>query len=389
MNTTNVFERNVKAFNNRIPIIVNQGGQGSSKTISILQFLYILSDNSTKPLFITISSFALPHLKDGAMKDFDMILTNEGIYPDNVRNRSESKYFIGKSEIEFVGIEGNEAKATGPRRDILFMNEANRRIKWEIFDLMNSRTHLCTFIDYNPCAEFWFHDKIVPNFQYELIKSTYLDNPYLPERELNNILMKKDKPGFENWWLVYGLGELGRLEGAILQNWKYGAFDETLTSIYGLDFGSKHPDAMVKVAVDRSNHKLYWKEELYKNGLSTGQLGEIIKSRNVGNKLIVADSAAPRTILDLKGQGLNCQPVVKGLINDDIKMLLDWEIIVDPDSTNLAHNLNYWQWLDKKGEVPMDEEDDLIDAGRYASRTLIKPMLTQIGHKVLKYAHTR
>ncbi len=387
MRTTNVFSRNLTAYNNKKPIIADQGGQGSSKTISILQILYLISNYHKK--FITISSFALPHLKDGAMKDFDSILIEEGIYPDNVRNISESKYYIGQSVIEFVGIEGNEAKATGPRRDILFMNEANRRIKYEIFDLMNSRTHDCTFIDYNPSAEFWFHNKIIPNFQHELIKSTYLDNPYLPERELNNILMKKDKPGFENWWLVYGLGELGRLEGAILQNWKYGAFDETLPHIYGQDFGSKHPDAIVKVAVDRSAKKLYWKEIMYQNGLSTGQLGTIMKTKNIGDKLIVADSAAPRTILDLKGQGFNIQAVVKGLITDDIKMLMDWEIIVDPESTNLAHNLNYWQWLDKKGEVPMDEEDDLIDAARYASRTLINPMRPQSGDKVIKYARTR
>jgi phage terminase large subunit len=384
MKTTNVFSRNILAYNNHIPIIANQGGQGSSKTISILQILYLIAKYHKK--FITISSFALPHLKDGAMKDFNMILLEEGIYPDNICNRSESKYYIEKSEIEFVGIEGNEAKATGPRRDILFMNEANRRIKYEIFDLMNSRTHDCTFIDFNPSAEFWFHDKIVPNFKNELIKSTFRDNPYLPERELQNILMKKNKPGFENWWKVYGEGELGQLEGAILTNWKYGEFDNTLPFIYGLDVGVKHHDALIKIAVDRSKSLIYAKEEIYLTGLSTIKLGEIIKTKVLEKKLIIIDSAALRTKLDLEGQGFNIQSVVKGLIVEDVKMLLDWQIIVDPSSTNLAHNLNNWLWLDKKGEVPMDEEDDCIDALRYAARTLIKPKATQTGHKSITYA---
>ena len=140
---------------------------------------------------------------------------------------------------------------------------------------------------------------------------------------------------------------------------------------------------MVKVAVDRYKKLIYWKEEIYNNGLSTKQLGDIIKSRGVNDKLIVADSASPRTIQDLKSQGLNVKPVVKGLILDDIKLLWDYTIIIDPDSVNLQKNLNNWIWLDKKGEIPIDIDDDLIDAGRYATRTLIKPVIEH-GHRVAR-----
>ena len=125
------------------------------------------------------------------MQDFEDILTGEGIDPSSVRNISESRYFIGKCEITFIGIEGNEAKVTGPRRDILYINEGNKRIAYKIFELMNARTKLATFIDFNPSAEFWFHEKVVPNFPYELIKSTFLDNPYLPLREKENLLSKQ------------------------------------------------------------------------------------------------------------------------------------------------------------------------------------------------------
>jgi phage terminase large subunit len=374
MKTTNVFSRNIKAYNQYSgtgTIIVDQGGQGSGKTFSILQLLYLIARYKKK--HITIASYALPHLKGGAMKDFDLILTNEGIFPDSVCNRSEQIYYIGQSQIHFVGIEGNEAKATGPRRDILYVNEANKRIKYDVFELMNARTADCTFIDFNPSKEFWFHEKVMPNFKYHLIKSTYLDNDYLPERERDNIVSKKDKPGFENWWKVYGLGELGQLDDAILKNWTFGEFNDSLPYGYGLDFGVKHPDAMVKAAVDRANMKLYWKEEIYKSNNSTDRLVELLNARNVGKKLIVADSAGTRNILDLSSKGFNIVGVQKNRVVEDIKMLQNYEIIVDPESYNLESNLNNWIWLDKKGEIPIDVDDDLIDAGRYYTAHMVKP----------------
>lgn len=384
MKRTNVFLQNLKAFNeNRgtSTIIADQGGQGSSKTRSIIQLLILSS--LAKKRHITIAAYALPHLKAGAMRDMDEELEGMGYNVDSVKNRSESIYYLGQSTIEFVGIEGNEARVTGPRRDILYINEANKRIRYEVFELMNARTSEITIIDFNPAREFWFHEKIVPNFRYVLIKSTFMDNPYLPERERENILSKKDKPGFENWWKVYGLGELGQLEDAILKNWSIGEFRNDLPYGYGQDFGSRHPDAMVKVAVDKDNKKLYWHEEIFQNGLSTGQLGDLILQRNPNNKLIVADSAATRTIQDLQKRNINIKPVIKGKIVDDVKMLEEYEIIVTPESINLQRQLNNWIWLDKKGEIPIDEDDDLIDAGRYYTRMILNPGLMVPRNKVL------
>ena len=374
MKTTNVFKRNLIAYNQHKSLqtlIANQGGQGSSKTRSLLQLLYQIALTSKTKKRITIASYALPHLKGGAMQDFNDILIDEGLNPHAVSNKSESIYFIGKSEISFFGIEGNEAKATGPRRDILYVNEANKRIDYKVFELMNARTKLATFIDYNPSREFWFHDKIIPNFSYELIKSTYLDNPYLPQRELDNILSKKDKPGFENWWKVYGLGELGQLEDAILTNWEFGEFDNSLPYSYAMDFGVKDPDAMLRCAIDKKKGRVYLKEEIYKTGNSTKDLADILRSKNINNKLIISESASPRTIKDLKGFGFNIKPVIKGRILDDIKLVKDWRLIIDPESYNLERELNNWIWLDKKGEVPIDQDNHLIDALRYWMRTVL------------------
>lgn len=379
---TRVFLENLRAFNDfklTSTIIADQGGQGSSKTRSIIQLLIILA--LAKKRHITVAAYALPHLKAGAMRDMDASLIELGINPNSVKNLTESIYYLKESTVEFVGIEGNEARVTGPRRDILYINEANKRIRYEVFELMNSRTAEATFIDFNPAREFWFHEKIVPNFKYHLIKSTYRDNPFLPEREKQNILSKKNKKGFENWWKVYGEGELGQLEDAIFTNWRIGEFDASLPFGYGLDFGSRHPDAMLKCAVDHEKKIIYWKEEIYKTGLSTSQLASIIKSRVLNHELIVADSQATRTITDLKTEKLNIVPVIKNRIVDDIKLIWGYEIVVDKDSYNLHRNLNNWIWLDKKGEIPIDIEDDCIDAGRYILTKLISAKPKKKGHR--------
>lgn len=368
MKTTNIFKHNLLAYlkyKGSQTLIVNQGGQGSSKTMSILQLLLQIAINSKKKLRISIVSYALTHLRGGALHDFETILTQEGFNLSEIRNKAESRYFIGNSEIEFLGVEGNESRVTGPRRDILYVNEANKRISYRLFELMNARTSLATFIDFNPSAEFWFHTEVVPDFAYKLIKSTYLDNPYLPERERENLLSKRDNPKYKNWWKVYGLGELGQLEGAIFTNWTFGLFDEDLPFGYGLDFGLKDPDALIKAAIDKKLKKLYWKEELYENGLSTDLLYQKIKARTPGGKLIVADSASARTIVDLRNKGLNIVGAFKGRIVEDIKAIQDYEIIVHPDSFNLEKELNSYIWLDKKGEIPIDGFNHLIDAGRY------------------------
>lgn len=377
MNLTSVFSKNAKHYKNGVSLIVNQGGTRSSKTYSILQLLAIIAVGSKKKLIISVCSYALPHLKLGAMRDFEGILESIGINVSDVKNISDSTYYIGKSIVEFFGTD-NLGKVHGPARDILFINECNF-VKYQVYDQLSIRTRGAIFIDFNPTREFWYHTEIQGKIKHELIKSTYLDNEFLTLEQIERIEAKKAS---ENWWRVYGLGELGRLEGAILTNWIYGKFDESLPCAYGLDFGSRDPDAMVKVAVDNSKKLIYVKEEVYQNSLSTNQLAELIKAK-VNNELIIADSAATRTIQDLQGKGINIKAVEKGKIIDDIKMLHDWTLIIDESSSNLVRELNSWVWLDKKGEIPCDFENHLIDAMRYICKTIIKPFKKRTYNKIL------
>ena len=363
-NLSDVFVKNLDAYQKGEHLIIDQGGQGSSKTYSILQLIYLIAKKEKKR--ITIASYALPHLKQGAMADFKKILESFGENPGALMNVTESTYYIGESSVEFFGIEGNVAKAHGPRRDILFINECNRKITYEIFDQLSSRTQGTVFLDFNPDQEFWLHEKVLPNFKHTLIKSNYLDNPWLPDNEVQNILMKKDKPGFENWWRVYGLGELGKLEGAIFMNWRYGEFDTSLPYGFGLDFGFNDPDAMVKVAVSHKLKIIYWDEKIYKSGNSAEQLKLLMDAYCNRNDMIVADCADARMIAQLR-RYFNIRPTnkKKWTVAEAIKVMQDYEIVITEGSYNLAKELNNYIWNDKKAGIPIDGFDHLIDAGRY------------------------
>ena len=363
-NLSDVFVKNLDAYQRGEHLIIDQGGQGSSKTYSILQLIYLIAKKEKKR--ITIASYALPHLKQGAMADFEKILESFGENPAALKNVTESTYYIGESSVEFFGIEGNVAKAHGPRRDILFINECNRKITYEIFDQLSSRTQGTVFLDFNPDQEFWLHEKVLPNFKHTLIKSNYLDNPWLPDNEVQNILMKKDKPGFENWWRVYGMGELGKLEGAIFMNWRYGDFDTSLPYGFGLDFGFNDPDAMVKVAVSHKLKIIYWDEKIYKSGNSSEQLKLLMDAYCNRNDMIVADCADARMIAQLS-RYFNIRPTnkKKWTVAEAIKVMQDYEIVITEGSYNLAKELNNYIWNDKKAGIPIDGFDHLIDAGRY------------------------
>lgn len=376
-NLSDVFFKNLDAYQAGNHLIINQGGQGSSKTYSILQLLYLIGKKSEVRKTISIASYALPHLKAGAMKDFDKIIESFGANPKALKKETISTYNIGKTTIEFLGMEGNLAKAHGPRRDILYINECNRKITYEVYDMLATRTQGAVFLDFNPDQEFWLHEKVIPNFPHKLIKSNYMDNPWLPENELRNILMKKGVKGFENWWKVYGLGELGKLEGAILPNWRYfeenEKWPEHLPYGNGMDFGFNDPDVVVKVAIDYKLKKIYVDERVYQSGNSLAQLKELMTGAGINrNELIIADCADARMISQLS-VNFNIKPVnkTKWTVVEALKMMQDYEIIVTQNSYNIGKELNNYVWSDKKAGIPSPGFDHSIDSIRYYFQQVI------------------
>jgi len=365
---TKVLDRNVDAYQSGSSLVINQGGQGSSKTYSILQLFYLILKYSKRPLIASVCSYAMPHLKIGVIRDLYKILLSFGENPAAIHNRSDHFFTIGNSTLEYFGIRDNYAKVHGPRRDFLFINEANNRVTYDDFDNLYQRTHVCTFIDFNPRSEFWVHDQVMPSFKHTLIKSTFRDNPWIPDSELQKILWKAGKPEFKNWWRVYGEGEIGIMEDTIFPNWEYGDFNTSLPYGYGLDFGfHPAPDAMLKSAIDKKNHIIYWDEKFYNSGLLPEELNEkVIEAKGKTQDRIIADSSAARMVAYLKSKGHNIHGVSKkGTIAEWIRLMQDYRFIITEDSFNLAKELNNYMWLDKKAGIPDDNWNHLIDGGRY------------------------
>ena len=367
---TPIFRKNSKAYKDGHNLIINQGGQGSSKTYSILGLFYFLSKYwfpKERKIF-TIASNSLPHLKLGAIRDFEEILLSFGENPDSLHHKTDHYFKIGRSIIDYFGIRDSYSKVIGPRRDFLFLNEINNKITYKDFDQLNQRTEECTFVDYNPRSEFWLHDEVLPHFHHAFIKSTYLDNPCIPKNELKKILWKKDKPQFAEWWKVYGLGELGQFEGSIFTNWEYGEFNPGgLAFGFGLDFGfHPAPDSLVKVAIDKKQKIIYAQECIYETELLPSQLSDKIGEHVNRANQIIADSADPRMIKSLQTK-FNIRGIKKtGTVAEWIRLMQDYKIIITKDeSHNLAKELNNYVWSDKKAGIPIDAWNHLIDGIRY------------------------
>jgi phage terminase large subunit len=357
-----VFVKNQKAFESGKRFIVNQGGSRSGKTYSLIQLLIYLAN--TQKLSISVTSVAFPHLRKGAIRDWMEIMENTGTYDPNSHSLTESLYrFPNGSYIEFFSVD-NSLKVRGPGRDILFINEANL-IHKETFEQLNMRTRKTVFIDYNPADEsHWIYDRILPLKDTEFIQSTYLDNPFLPEIQRQQIESLKDAD--PNLWKVYGLGERGTTQDTIYH--KFDLYDHIDGDYcYGLDFGFNHPNALVKVT--RVENNLYAEQKIYEGHLTTSELIKKVKEI-VGNSLVYCDTARPEIITDLVLNGVNAYPADKS-VKEGIDFIRSHKIFIHRDSVDLQKEFRTYKWKRKPtGEIidePVKVLDDGLDAFRYGA----------------------
>lgn len=354
-----------------------QGGTSAGKTFGILPILIDLACKSK--LDISVVSESIPHLKRGAMKDFKDIMIDTGRWVDAHWNATDFKYTFSKyrSQIEFFSA-NDDSKLRGARRDYLYMNECNN-LTFHAYTELASRTKKGVYLDWNPTAPFWFHEELMSDKDVDYLTINYLDNEACPESALNFILKAKEKAAqsafWENWYKVYGLGQVGSLQGVIFDNWEQceDIPEDAEFISYGLDFGfTNDPSAMV--GVYRYNSELYVKEMLYKTRMTNSDLVNKFPSLFIWPKdSIVADSAEPKSIEDLSRAGYNVSPASKGpdSVRASIDTLHQFKINVTRDSTNLIKELRGYKWLtDKSGKSlnePVDFNNHLIDALRYVA----------------------
>ena len=373
MKLTNVFTKNIEAYSSGYRYVVNQGGTSSSKTYSVLQLLILIAMRKDN-LLISIVAESLPHLKRGALRDFIKILEQEGIYSNELHNRSSNSFQIGGSTIEFFSAD-ESSKLRGARRDILFINECNN-IDKRAFDELAVRTKQTTFLDFNPVSEFWVHEMINERQDVYFIKSTYKDNQYLDTNIVAEIESRRHTDPY--WWQVFGEGEIGILDGVVFNNWK--VVDEIPASpkkVIGLDFGyTNDPTSIIEVSY--SDGEIYLNEVVYQTQLTNQMIAKIIlQEEELKTNIIVCDSAEPKSIDELRLAGLRSIPADKGAdsIRNGIDLMKQYKINISKSSVNLIKEFRNYRWKqDKNGKslnIPIDIFNHGIDASRYAITYLL------------------
>lgn len=349
------------------------GGTSASKTISILIWLIDYCQTKQTGLKLaTVTSESYPHLLKGAMLDFQNIMKDRGYWNDDLWHDTKHVYtFETGNKLEFATFD-TYSKAHGSRRDVLFINEGNN-LAYNIVDQLMVRTRENVWLDWNPTSEFWFYnDMLGQRDDIDFITLTYVDNEALDQQTIHEIESHKNNKG---WWQVYGLGQLGTLEGRIFTEWII--LDELPIEAqlvrYGLDFGYTNDPTAIP-AVYRWNGAFVLDEITYQKGLSNRQIADILL--NEQKALIVADSAEPKSIDELRSYGLKIIGAHKGKdsVNQGIQYVQAQKIFVTKRSINLLKEYRNYLWMtDKDGKIinePSPIWNHQMDALRYALESL-------------------
>lgn len=331
---------------------------------------------------MTVVGQDIPNLKVGAYRDSKEILANSDFLQQELEfvNKSERTItFNNGSVVEFNSYK-DEQDAKSGKRTYAFFNEANG-IPFSIFEQINMRTSKKTIIDFNPSARFWAHDKLFGLPTTDWFNSTFRDNPFINPNVKRKILSYE--PTAENIergtaneykWNVYGLGKVGKLEGLVFPNFNVVEEipQECKWRIHGMDFGfTNDPSTLVEVAY--AHGELYLKELIFKTGLTNQDIFE--ETKKVGfnrEQMIIADSAEPKSIEELKRLGLYVKPAPKGKdsVNHGINLMQQYKLNIHFKSKNLIEEFSSYMW--QKGRdgnytnKPIDKFNHGIDAIRYA-----------------------
>jgi phage terminase large subunit len=372
------------------------GGRGSSKSFSVTTFLLLLTNESNHVILFT--RYTLVSANISIIPEFIEKIELMGLESEFVITKDEIINKNTNSKIIFKGIKTSSGTQTANLKSLQgvttwVLDEAEELTDEDVFDKIDLSIRHKTkqnrvILILNPTTkEHFIYNKFfeskgieagstLVNGDCTYIHTTYLDNiKNLSPSFLNQVEYIKQRRPEKYKHTILG-GWLDKAEGVIFNNWTIGEFVEASPSVYGQDFGfSNDPTTLVQTSVDKTNKKIYLKLHLYQAGLITSEIININK-RIAGNSLIVADSAEPRLIREIKLSGVNIIEAVKGQgsVTHGISLLQDYDLIVDADSIDLHKELNNYCWLEKKSNTPIDNHNHAIDSIRYAvSYQLEKP----------------
>jgi phage terminase large subunit len=373
-------------FNNETRFFIVTGGRGSAKSFATTAFCCALSRENEHKILYTRQTMSSAHLS--IIPEFQEKIDLLEMTGQFSVNKAEITHKGSNSEILFRGLRASNGDQTANLKSLQgittwVLDEAEELTDEDKFDtiqrsIRSNKKQNRIILILNPATkEHWIFKRFFEQAGVEqgfngvkgnvtYIHTSYLDNvDNLPQDYLNDFEQLRQRNPNRYNHIVMG-GWLDKAEGVVFTNWKYGAFNpDNLQTSCGMDFGfSVDPDTLTEVAIDKVHKKIYLKEHIYQKGIKTHVLAPMIKDR-VGSKLIIADSAEPRLIEDLRHAGVNIQAVKKGTIESGIVRMQDFEIIVEPNSTNIGKELNNHAYADKGSKLYIDDWNHAIDGARY------------------------
>jgi len=372
--------------NNKQRYYLITGGRGSAKSFHVSLFLVNLTYEAGHVILFTRWTMTSAHIS--IMPEFLEKIELLNAEKDFKISQKEIINVKTGSRIVFRGIKTSQGTATANLKSIQgvttwVLDEAEELVDETIFDkidfsIRNPETTNRVVLILNPTTKehfiykrFFEQKGVEAESNIKTDDSVYIHTTYLNNRRnLSESFLQRaqdikiNNPSKHKHVMLGGW--LDKAEGVVFNNWEFGDFNpNNLQTSFGLDFGfSVDPDALVEVAIDKSKKIIYLREQLYKNGLQLNELASLINSKTQ-RKLIIADSAEPRLIADLKARGCNIKPVKKGTIESGITLMLDYKIVISKESTNLAKELNNYTYLDKGSKLYIDDWNHALDAIRY------------------------
>ena len=354
-------------------IIVEQGGTRSGKTYNILLWIIFSYCTNHRNKIITICRKTFPSLRATVMRDFFEILKKYSMYSEVLHNKSSSEYMLYNNLVEFISLD-QPTKVRGRKRDLLFINESSE-LNFEDWQQLIFRTNGRIILDYNPSDEYsWIYDKVLSREDVDFFITTYKDNLFLDKTIVKEIERLRETD--MQYWQIYGLGQKA-ISKSIIFTYSESEVPEDATLIsHGIDYGYTN-DSTALVAVYKKDYSLYIKELLYRTMMTSQDIHKELKNLKLDGRVIYAESSEPRLNDFLRRSGWNIRPTLKGKdsIVAGIDLLKRYKLFVTPDSKNLIHELRNYKWSKDKTEkltnIPIDKNNDLLDALRYATFNIL------------------
>jgi phage terminase large subunit len=366
--------RKIAALRKKIRVV--RGGQGSGKTISIL--ILLINHAFNKPdREILILSAELTKMRLTVIKDFVKVMKIMGVYEEQRMIAGTLYRFPNGSFIKFIGLDKTDV-GKGLRSHVAYFNEVNK-IDAESYRQIASRADQ-VYMDYNPDASFFVDEDVIPRDDADFLQLTFKDNELLPTSERDEIL-NYYKLGYHedgtiknaywaNLWQVYGLGNIGSLQGVVLPNWEIvEKLDGRARKLFtGVDFGFS-VSKFAALDIYTLNGHYILDELVYDNNLTNPDAARrMIQAGYTRSHVAWCDHAEPKSIEELRRSGIKAMPCESktDLKAFAIKKLNEKKFYITKRSTNLAHELRHLVWDERAGKPAKSNADHLCDALFYA-----------------------